>query len=107
MNRHLFRPLVGPSGPIVLGTTVSFWGSGRGSHKWHTGTVVAVIDPSEGTVLDDFDWLINEYKKSALAFNRGIVGRNGTARHYLVDVGGTLYRPNLSSLFLTTDTSEQ
>lgn len=107
MNRHLFQPLA-PTGPeIKLGSKLSFWGSGRGSKTRLTGTVMAIIDHQAGRVISDYAWLISEYPKSRLAFDPSIAGRNGSARHYLVDVDKTLYRPNLSRISPPSDLTNQ
>jgi hypothetical protein len=101
------QPLTGPSDQVGLGETLSFWGSGRGSRTRLTGTVKATIDHQAGRVIGDYAWLLKEYPKSRIAFDPTIPGRNGTARHYLVDVNGTLYRPNLSRISPPSDLTNQ
>lgn len=91
MNRHLIKQ------PGV-GDTISFWGSGRGASKRHTGVIRSVIDPNRGSTLSDASEVINEFPNSRLAFDPTISGRNGSVRHYLVEVNKVLYRPNLSRI---------
>lgn len=93
MNRHLTARTYWEPGDAVL-----FKGSGRGSKKTLRGIVRAVVSPYAGINCSYFQEMLDEYPPSRLAFDPSIVGRNGQSRHYLVDVCGTLYRPNLAAM---------